>query len=107
MMGNRPLAMVRQRLATDNQQQLVFRFLYSLPLVDQRLARTSGNWQLVTVRFGLLDYGVLMAIYLIVLKGPINWDFPIGLSFRDKRIIYDKEDKLQKNDLKFLQSGTV
>uniref|UniRef100_A0A9I9E0L4 Protein Ycf2 n=1 Tax=Cucumis melo TaxID=3656 RepID=A0A9I9E0L4_CUCME len=28
-------------------------------------------------------------------------------SFRGKRIIYDKEDELQENDLEFLQSGTV
>ncbi|RZC81184.1 hypothetical protein C5167_043762 [Papaver somniferum] len=28
--------------------------------------------------FGLLEYGALVAIYLIVSKGPMNWDFPIG-----------------------------
>lgn len=47
-----------------------------------------------------------MAIYLIVLKGPLNWDFPIG-PVRGKRIIYHKEDKLQENDSEFLQSGTM
>ena len=28
--------------------------------------------------FGLLKYGALGAFYLIVLKGPIIWDFPLG-----------------------------
>ncbi|MCD7468362.1 Protein Ycf2 A [Datura stramonium] len=31
----------------------------------------------------------------------------LDLSFRGKRIIYDEEDKLQKNDSRFLQSGTM
>ncbi|KAL2899295.1 Protein Ycf2 [Bienertia sinuspersici] len=57
---------------------------------------------------GAFEYGTPGAFYLIVSKGPMNWDFPIGPGhFRGKRIIYDKEDELQKNDSEFLQSGTV
>ncbi|KAJ7941861.1 Protein Ycf2 [Quillaja saponaria] len=58
--------------------------------------------------FGLLEYGALGAFYLIVSKGPMNWDFPIGPGhFGGKRIIYDEEDELQENDSEFLQSVTM
>jgi len=33
---------------------------------------------LLITSFGLLKYGALEAFYLIVLKGPIICDFPIG-----------------------------
>ncbi|KAL5545339.1 hypothetical protein UlMin_009123 [Ulmus minor] len=43
----------------------------------------------------LLEYGAFRAFYLI------------ASSFRGKRIIYDKENGHQENDLEFLQSGTM
>jgi len=42
------------------------------------------------------------------IERPNELGFPYwARSFRGKRIIYDKKDKLQKNDSEFLQSGTM
>ncbi|CAN6458736.1 unnamed protein product [Victoria cruziana] len=42
------------------------------------------------------------------IERPNKLGFPYWVSsFQDKRIISHKEDKLQENDLEFLQSGTV
>ncbi|KAL8265437.1 hypothetical protein R6Q59_023567 [Mikania micrantha] len=73
------------------------RFLYEKDESEFEEGEGEGALDRQQIEEDLFNHiGALGAFYLIVSKGPIHWDFPIG-----------PEDELQENDSEFLQSGTV